>query len=102
MFIIYSTVPDIDTARKIASQVIENKLAACVNILPNMESVYMWEGHVESSQEMILLCKTDSKHSAQLMRFIAEQHPYDVPAIFSIQATDVENHFLKWIEQSLK
>ncbi|MGH9496247.1 MAG: divalent-cation tolerance protein CutA, partial [Candidatus Sulfotelmatobacter sp.] len=77
--IVLSTAGSEDEARKIAHHLVEQKLAACVNIIPQIESIYRWQGKVESSREWLLLIKTTAENFQALREAITELHSYDVP-----------------------
>ena len=102
MQIIYSTLPNIEIARKIATEVIRHKLAACVNILPHVESIYGWQGAIETSNEVVIICKTTQNNSSALIKMIAAKHPYDTPSIFALNSTETNSKFEEWINSTLK
>lgn len=93
-----ATSPDAPTAEKIARGIVEGRLAACVQILPPMRSIYRWEGKIESSDEFLLLIKTREEKFVAIEKFIAANHPYDVPEVVAINAADVSEPYRKWLE----
>ena len=97
---LYSTAPDLETARKIAGALIEAKLAACVNMLPAMRSVYQWEGAVEEAEEVSLFVKTTREAAAAASELIRKTHPYETPCVLSFEAAGpgLNPDFAKWIE----
>ncbi len=101
MHIVYSTLPNIESARKIASTLVQYKLAACVNILPQIESIYEWQGKIESGNEVVIICKTLAHKSQELMDTLSTEHPYDAPAIFTINCDKVEDTFAEWLKKTL-
>jgi len=93
----YGTAPDTATAEAIAAALINERLAACVNLLPGMQSFYRWQGRVEQASEVAMIIKTVQDHRAALIaRFIA-LHPYDCPALVEIPVTSGAPAFLAWI-----
>lgn len=97
--LVYVTVPDMDTARRIGREVVEQRLAACVNILPGMESMYWWDGAVQSSQEVVLLAKTQSSVFKAFTNRVVELHPYEVPCVVGLPIKGGHTPFLDWIGQ---
>lgn len=89
-----------DEARKIARHLVEHKLAACVNIVPQIESIYRWQGKVESSREWLLLIKTTEEKFAAVREAIAELHSYDLPECIAISIEDGSPEYLRWIAES--
>lgn len=78
---IYSTTSNYDEAHRIASKVVESKLAACVNIIPSIRSVYRWQDNIEEDDESMLVIKTTDENVEPLIKKIEELHSYDVPDI---------------------
>jgi len=99
--LIYATWPDLESARKMSQILITNKLAACCNLLPGMESHYMWESEIQQSQEVVLLCKTTCVKAAEVMAAIAENHPYDTPAILQLPLDAVAEKFRHWVQSTV-
>ena len=99
--LVFSTVPDAETARSIARELIEAKLAACVNILPAVESIYRWKGAIESSTEVLLIIKSTSWKYQVLEAKILELHPYELPEIVSVRMDAGHMPYLRWIEESI-
>jgi len=90
-------------ARKIACRLVEEKRAACVNILRGpVESVYRWRGKVASAREFLLLIKTKRKMFAGLERAIRQLHSYDVPEILALPVSAGSKSYLQWINDSVK
>lgn len=95
--LLYSTAPSPDVARTLAQALIEARAAACVNILPNMLSVYRWEGKIEEAQECALIIKTTTDKIEVVKARLAAQHPYENPACLVIPVSDGLPKFLQWI-----
>ena len=98
--VILCTFPNIDTAKQCAHTLVERKLAACVNILPAIMSVYVWEGQVETAQEQLLLIKIPAENYAIIEDFIKQHHPYDVPEIIAFPIERGLPDYLQWITSS--
>ena len=97
MLVVLTTTPNSDEAERLAHGIVEEKLAACVQILPPMTSVYFWEGKIQAEPEHLLLIKTlDGKFNA-LSEFIRTHHSYDVPEIAALNAERVSEEYLNWI-----
>jgi periplasmic divalent cation tolerance protein len=88
-------------AQKIAKQVVERRLAACVNIVPRIQSVYRWEGKVETAEEFLLIIKTTRARDADVQAAIRELHSYDLPECTVISMEGGSSEYLKWIEESV-
>ena len=99
--VVFITAPTRDEARAIAHKLVETHLAACVQILPEMESVYRWEGKVERQPEHLLLAKTTSDLFAGLERQVRAMHSYDTPEIVSFPLTQSSADYLRWLQDSV-
>ena|SRR5215204_5487307 len=97
MLVVLTTTSDADEAEKLARIIVADKLAACVQILPKMTSVYFWEGQVNSEQEHLLLIKTLEEKFDALSEFIQKNHSYDVPEIVAINADRISEDYLSWV-----
>ena len=100
--IVLSTVGSEEEARKIAHHLVEQQLAACVNIVPKIESVYRWQGKVESNREYLLLIKTSSEKFPEVRDAIRELHSYELPECIALAVEDGSSEYLQWVEESLK
>ena len=100
--IVLSTASSEEEARKIAHHLIEQRLAACVNIVPKIESIYRWEGRVESSREWLLLIKTTAANFSNVRDAIGELHSYDLPECIALGIEDGSADYLQWMGDSVK
>ena len=95
------TAGDKDEARFIGQALVKARLAACVNILENMSSIYCWEGRLQEDSEVVLLAKTTAERFAGLKAKVAEIHSYECPCILGFRAADGFPPFLEWIRESV-
>jgi len=100
--VIFCTTPDMDCAKKIAHFLVEKKLAACCNILPEIKSVYSWEGQLKQDDELLIVIKTNLNNFNDIEDGIKKLHPYDVPEIISIDITAGSNEYLSWISENVR
>jgi periplasmic divalent cation tolerance protein len=100
--IVLSTAGSEEEARKIARHLVERQLAACVNIVPQIESVYRWQSKVEEAREWLLLIKTTSERFPAVRDALLELHSYDVPECVAIAVEDGSAGYLDWIGESVK
>jgi periplasmic divalent cation tolerance protein len=91
------TCPDRPVAEALAAGLVEAGLAACVNIVPGLVSVYAWQGRIEKDTEVLLLIKTTAARIAALTAHITAHHPYDVPEVIVHPITDGHPNYLDWV-----
>ncbi len=99
--VVFITAP-VDKGEEIARYLVENKLAACVNIVQKVKSIYWWQGKIEEDAESLLIVKTSSDRLEHLISRVKEIHPYTVPEIVSLKIEEGNPDYLKWIGESLK
>lgn len=98
----FCTVPDRDSAERIAATLVTERLAACVNIIPQVVSVYRWQGQVERSDELLLLIKTTRQVPADVLRDrLLTLHPYDVPEFLLVPVASGLDKYVAWVTQSV-
>jgi periplasmic divalent cation tolerance protein len=100
--LVLTTCPNETTAKNIAQHLVKEKLAACVNIIPNITSVYCWQDELHCDNEVQLLIKTDEKKFVALNDRINQLHPYDVVEVIALNIQQGDKHYLNWITNSLK
>ena len=98
---VLSTVPNIKKARQLAGLLVSKRLAACVQILPGLESHYRWKGKQEISQELLLIIKTRASLYKRLEQTLLKNHPYEVPEIVCLPMTRGSKTYLDWIDASV-
>lgn len=101
MLIVFTTTPNNDEAETLARKIVETKLAACVQILPQMKSFYLWKKEIQADTEYLLLIKTLEEKFTELKNFIESNHSYDVPEIIAVKAENVSDDYLRWLNDSL-
>jgi len=94
--------PDQEIATTIAENIVAQHLAACINIIPGMKSIYHWQGNVESAEESLMLIKTHQQKLSSLQNTITTMHPYEVPEIIALDISDGLPKYLEWITTSMR
>lgn len=95
--ICFCTCPDADSAERIAAALVDERLAACVNILPGVRSVYRWQDQVERAEEVLLLVKTMPDHFHRLKARLLELHPYELPEVIAVETDFAHPDYLLWV-----
>ncbi len=98
--LVLTTFPNIDTAQQVAKQIVQAKHAACVNIIPQIQSIYMWQGKECNESECLALIKTTEKTYLDLEALILSLHPYELPEIIATQITNGSKDYLTWLKTS--
>ncbi len=96
--VVLCTAPEAAVAERLARGVVEARLAACVNILPQIRSIYRWEGKVQDEAELLLVIKTRAEHFSELEAWLKQHHPYEVPEVLALPAIAVSSPYLAWLE----
>jgi len=102
MYVVLTTAPDREKAESLALKIVEARLAACVQVLPQMTSFYFWEDAVQKDPEHLLLIKTLAENFGDLCKFIQSNHSYDVPEIVALPAEKVSGDYLNWMKEYLQ
>ena len=100
--LIYITAGSVEEARTIGNKLVSDKLAACVNIIDNVRSMYWWEGEVQDDKEVILIAKTKESLVPELVEKVRSIHSYSCPCIVSLPILDGNRAFLDWIVEETK
>ena len=95
------TAPDLEAARGLARGLLEARLAACVNLVSQIESHYWWQGKIDSSQEVLMLIKTTSAQIPELERAVLDHHPYDTAEFVVLPAAGVTEKYWRWVQDSV-
>lgn len=101
MLIILTTTPSAEVGETLARQIVESRLAACVQVLPRMKSFYFWEGAVQADDEHLLLIKTLPEKFDELQDFIESNHSHSVPEIVGIEAEKVSDNYFDWLKETV-
>jgi periplasmic divalent cation tolerance protein len=96
--LVYVTTSDVAEATAIGRMVVEERLAACANVIPGMSSIYWWDNAVQTGHEAMLILKTRSALLNSLVERVASLHSYDTPCIIALPITGGSNRFLAWID----
>ena len=97
-----STFPDAETARRISSQLVTEKLAACANILPGVESIYRWKEKIETGNETLVFFKVSEERQQAFQDKLRSLHPYEVPEIITCKIDDELPDYLRWVIESCR
>ncbi|XP_041455762.1 protein CutA homolog [Lytechinus variegatus] len=97
----FVTVPDKEVGEKLASDIVKQKLAACVNMIPGLTSVYEWDGKIEKDQEVLLMIKTRRSKIDELSEYMRKNHPYDVAEVISLPIENGNLPYLQWVTKSV-
>jgi len=96
--VVYINVPSREVGQEIANVLIEGKLAACVNIVPGISSIYQWQGDIEHEDELLLIAKTRAVLFDRLASTVKRIHPYDVPEVIALPIIAGSNEYLAWLD----
>ena len=99
--VILVTAPDVDVARRIARRVLDERRAACVNLLPGVTSLYWWEGKIDEQAEALLIIKTMANQVSAIIDTIKQDHPYEVPEIIALPIVEGDETYLNWLSGAL-
>lgn len=97
IIVVYCTVPDRKTAKDISTILVKNKLAACINMIDKVESVFSWDGDFCKEKEMLLMIKTTRDNFEKINEVINEIHPYSVPEVIAVPIINCSEDYLKWV-----
>lgn len=97
--IAYVTAKNPEQAKKIGETVVRERMAACANIIPSVQSIYWWKGKMERGKESVLLLKTRKSLAARLIKRVKELHSYEVPCVDIIPVADGNKDYFKWVEE---
>lgn len=95
------TAPDLETARKVARAALEQKLAACANLLPQIESHYWWQGKLEQAAEILILFKTTTEAKHALRDCVLANHPYETPEFVTLPIEFGSDAYLRWVRENV-
>jgi|ERR1043166_483651 periplasmic divalent cation tolerance protein len=99
--VVFMTAANRDEASRLAEMLVARRLAACVQIVPGMESVYRWQGQIERQSEVLLIAKTVSEKFAELESEVVKLHSYETPEIVAVPLTEGSRPYLDWLSSSV-
>ncbi|TKI08494.1 divalent cation tolerance protein CutA [Martelella alba] len=100
--VVLCTAPDQPTAQTLAEQVLAEKLAACVTLLPGATSYYRWEGRLERQAEVQMVIKSHADRQAALIHWLKQHHPYQTPEILALPVQNGDADYLSWLDAALR
>ena len=95
--VILVAAPNQQVAKKIAEHIVNKRLAACVNLLPGIRSIYRWQGKIEDDSEILMIIKSRRAKFEELSQSIASMHPYDTPEILALDVSQGSEKYLNWL-----
>lgn len=98
---VYITTSGKEESKNIGIKLVEEKLAACVNIIPSIESIYLWNGEIEDDNESLLIAKTKQENIDKIIKRVKEIHSYETPAILAIQIIEGSKDYLDYLDGEL-
>ena len=98
--VVLITAKDFTEAEKVARSLLENKVAACINISQDIRSLFWWEGKVDESREVLMIVKSKKKHFKKLMSLVKSLHSYMVPEIIALPIINGSKDYLNWLNES--
>ena len=99
--IVLVTAPDLETARSLAAHALQSHLAACANLIPQLESHYWWQGKMEMANEVVLFIKTTKNKLPALEKLIVANHPYDTPEFLALSLSAGNQRYLNWLRENV-
>jgi periplasmic divalent cation tolerance protein len=102
LLIVLVTVPNAKVARELAQAALRQRLIACANLLPGIESHFWWKGKIEKGSEVLLLLKTTKARVKALEKLILEKHPYDTPEFVVVETGFTTERYLRWAQESVE
>jgi len=102
LLVVITSLPSLEQAQTIARQLVENRLAACVQIQQGVNSIYRWDGKICEENEVLLSAKTSRALWEEIRGFIQNNHPYDLPEIIAFTPADYEQQYGQWVEAEIK
>ena len=100
--VVIVTAPSEATAEQLAQALVQDRLAACVQVLPGVTSFYRWEGKLEKSDEWLMLIKTTRKNLSELTARLESMHPYEVPEVVALEVVGGADRYLGWVEEETR
>ena len=102
ILVVLCTCPDEAVARTLAAGLVEHRLAACVNVLPELRSIYRWQGRVHDDGECLMVIKTARRTYGDMEKWLADHHPYDVPEVIALPVDKGLPDYIEWVARETK
>ena len=102
VLVVFCTFPDLARARESGTALVDSQLAACVNLLPGVTSIYTWQGATEHAEEVLAVFKTTREAWPRFQEKLRSLHPYDVPEIIALRPEDVSAPYAQWVRDSVR
>jgi periplasmic divalent cation tolerance protein len=99
--IFYVTVPNFEEGKRIARTLVESKVAACVNLIKDVFSIYHWKSKIEEDREVLLIIKTSEKKSEELIELVNKNHSYELPECVGVKIEDGSKRYIDWINETI-
>ena len=99
LLVIYITCPSYEEAESLSRKILEEKLAACCNIINGVQSFFWWEGEIDQAEEALMIVKSQKSRLKELVEFVQMYHPYDVPEIIALPIVGGSQDYLKWVKE---
>jgi len=99
--VVFMTAGSVGEARRIADHLVEKRLAACVQVLPEIESVYRWKGELQTEKEVLMLAKTSADKFAELEKSVCAMHSYETPEIVAVPVSDISEAYRLWLMENV-
>ena len=100
--VVLCTFPDLPQARHIGTLLVEKQLAACVNLIPSVESIFCWEGKISTESEVLAVFRTTAECLVELEQELLVRHPYEVPELLALPVANGSEAYLKWVQAAAR
>ena len=100
--VVLSTTPNLSEAERLGKEMVEKGLVACVNIIPQIRSIYKWKEKLHNEEEMLLVMKSRKDRTEEIIDYIRKNHSYEIPEIVSLPITSGSEKYLAWIDQNTR
>ena len=100
--VMLSTAPSIEEGERLAKELLNRKLVACVNLIPRIRSLYWWEGKIEEDDEVLIIAKTRKELTQEIISLVKELHSYEVPEVLFLPVEGGNPDYLRWVDDSTK
>ena len=102
VLVVLTTAPGVEDATRIGRILIDERLAACANVMPGLTSIFRWEGDVQEEAEVLVLLKTTEERLEELRARLVEVHPYDVPEVLALPVVGGEERYMSWVRDEVE